>query len=92
MNVRIGLFDSLALYAGIFYYLLGNLRPALRSSLKVIQLVTLVRHSLIRDYGIDKILEPFMASIKVLESVSFQYNIDSILCIIKLKEMTIFVL
>lgn len=55
---------------GLFYYLLGNLRPELRSSLKAIQLVTLVRHTFIKDYGIDKILEPFMDSIRLLESVS----------------------
>ncbi len=55
---------------GLFYYLLGNLKPEFRSSLKVIQLVTLVRHSFIKDYGIDKILEPFMDDIKLLESVS----------------------
>ena len=55
---------------GAFYYLLGNLRPELRSSLKLIQLVTLVRQSYIKDYGMDKILETFMDGIKELESVS----------------------
>jgi hypothetical protein len=55
---------------GAFYYLLGNFQPELRSSLKVIQLITLVKQSLIADYGIDRILEPFMDSIRELESVS----------------------
>ncbi len=58
-------------FAGAFYYLLGNLRPEMRSSLKLIQLVTLVRQQYIKDYGIDKVLEPFMSSIRELESVSF---------------------
>jgi hypothetical protein len=52
---------------GIFYYVLGNLSPKLRSSLKVIQLTTIVRHSILQDYGIDKILEPFMESVMKLE-------------------------
>uniref|UniRef100_A0A1X7V4P6 Uncharacterized protein n=1 Tax=Amphimedon queenslandica TaxID=400682 RepID=A0A1X7V4P6_AMPQE len=33
---------------------LGNLNPKLRSSLKIIQLVSIVRRSIIQDYGIDK--------------------------------------
>uniref|UniRef100_A0A1X7T9Z5 Uncharacterized protein n=1 Tax=Amphimedon queenslandica TaxID=400682 RepID=A0A1X7T9Z5_AMPQE len=52
---------------GVFYYILGNIPPKWRSSLKVIQLVTIVRHSLIHEYGIDKILQPFMESIKKFE-------------------------
>lgn len=48
---------------------MGNIPPKWRSSLKVIQLVTIVRHSLIHEYGIDKILQPFMESIKKFEKV-----------------------
>ena len=55
---------------GVFYYLLGNISPKLRSSLNVIQLVTVVHQSLISYYGMDKILEPFLESIKSFESVS----------------------
>ena len=70
--VRIVQFTPLNLLCtvGAFYFLLGNIQPALRSSLKVIQLVTMVKQSLINYYGIDKILEPFMESIQQLESVS----------------------
>ena len=41
---------------GVFYYLLGNLLPMLHSSLKVIQLVSIVCHSTLMKYGVDKIL------------------------------------
>ena len=54
---------------GLFYYTLGNISPKHRSSLDAIQLVSVVKHSIIVDYGIDKILEPFIEDIKALESV-----------------------
>lgn len=53
---------------------MGNLPPELRSSLKVIQLITIVHYSTLKEYGIDKILEPFMEDIKQLEQViKFNY-------------------
>jgi hypothetical protein len=55
---------------GLFYYTLGNISPRYRSSLKAIQLITVVKHSILKDYGIDKILEPFIEDIKALEMVS----------------------
>lgn len=55
---------------GVFYYLLGNLPPTLRSSLKVIQLVSIVCHSTLMKYGVDKILEPFITAVKCFEKVS----------------------
>ena len=55
---------------GVFCYLLGNLPPMLRSSLKVIQLVSIVCHSTLMKYGVDKILEPFITAVKCFEKVS----------------------
>ena len=52
---------------GAFYYLFGKIRPELHSSLKIIQLLTLVRQSYIKDYGMYKILETFMDGIRVRE-------------------------
>lgn len=59
-------------YTGAFYYLLGNLDPQFRSRIHNIQLLALAKYSTISEYGIDKILEPAIDDIKVLESVSFK--------------------
>lgn len=59
-------FNSLA----VFYYTLANLSPQYRSSLKMIHLVTVAKTVDVASYGIDKILQPFMESIKELEKVT----------------------
>ena len=56
---------------GAFYYLLGNLPPKYRSSLKSIQLIALVKSSFISTYGIDRILKPLVSDLKQLEAVSY---------------------
>ena len=53
------------------YYTLANISPQHRSSLNMIQFVTLVKSQDVTTYGIDKILEPFMEDIKKLEKVCF---------------------
>ncbi len=58
---------------GIFYYTLGNIRPRLRSSLKSIHLVCVVKTKLIQKYGINAVLEPFVNDLKLLERVNFMY-------------------
>ena len=60
--------------AGIFYFMLGNISPKYRSNLHTIQLLCVVRTSLLQKYGINQILEPFMSDIKELESVSAQIH------------------
>ena len=60
------------LLSGVFNYSLGNINPALRSSLQSIQLLAVVKSSNIDLYGIDKILEPFMEDIGLLEQVILQ--------------------
>ena len=57
-------------YIGLFYYILGNLEPRLRSPINSIQLVAVVKTSVIDTYGIDKVLEPFVQDVMKLESVS----------------------
>ena len=52
-----------------FYYTLANISPQHRSSLNMIQLVTLVKAVDVATYGIDKILEPFMKDLEELEKV-----------------------
>ena len=55
------------LSTALFYYMLGNISPSRRSSLKCIQLVTVVKSTDVSKYGIDK---PFMEDIRKLEHVS----------------------
>jgi len=55
---------------GAFYFNLGNLRPQFRSVINMIQLVALCPVPYINTYGMNKILQPFMRDISLLESVS----------------------
>ena len=68
------------LCVGVFYFLLGNISPQFRSSLNIIQLLTVVKQSYIKEYGIDKILEPFMKDIASLESVSHKLYVKFSSC------------
>ena len=47
-----------------------NIAPKYRSGLKAIQLVSIVQHTMIEKYGLDKIIEPFVSRVKELEKVS----------------------
>ena len=58
----------ITMYIGAFY-ILGNLKPSLRSKLNNIQLLPLAKYSSVSEYGIDQILEPIVEDIKKLESV-----------------------
>ncbi len=60
---------TLYTYVGLFYYLLGNLSPYLRSQLKSIQLLAVATAPTIIKYGPDKVLETFMDDLKILEEV-----------------------
>jgi hypothetical protein len=53
---------------GVFYYTLAKIKPGKRSTLKAIQLVAIAKTKIIERYGIDSILEPFMESVKELET------------------------
>lgn len=50
--------------------MLGNLQPRMRSKINNIQLLLLAKYSTISEFGIDKIMEPIVKDIKMLESVS----------------------
>lgn len=56
-------------FLGLVYYLLGNLEPRLRSSLKSIQLLCVVKNDIVVKYGIEAILKPIVESIQALEQV-----------------------
>lgn len=51
---------------GMFYFTLGNLSPRYRSHLPNIQLVAVTKTAMISNYGVDKILKPFVDDIKKL--------------------------
>jgi hypothetical protein len=56
------------LILGFFYYTLGNIQPRYRSQLKAIQLLAIVKRSVMNKYGVNAILEPIMNEIAVLEN------------------------
>lgn len=59
----------LSLYSGMFYYTLGNLRPELRSTHKVVQLIVCVSCPILGKYGFESILKPFIKDINILAKV-----------------------
>ena len=71
-TVHVSQFQSVICSAciGCFYFLLGNIHPKYRSTVDSIQLLALAKHSLITEYGIDKILEPILQDLKKLEEVN----------------------
>lgn len=55
--------------AGVFYYVLGNIRPIFRSSVRNIQLICIAKTNSIKDYGIDNLLSPFIQEVNHLSKV-----------------------
>lgn len=60
---------------GAFYFTLGNCSPQFRSKLKSIQLLALVKTSLIKKYGMDAILKPIVKDLKILEN-GYEFNVS----------------
>ena len=57
-------------YLGVVYYTLGNINPKYRSQLDAIQLLAIATSPVIKKYGIDAILEPFLDDLQYLEQVN----------------------
>ena len=55
---------------GVFYYIIGNVEPKLRSSLKNIQLIACVTEPILKEYGFGKVLQPFIQDANKLSNVS----------------------
>jgi len=53
----------------MFYYTLGNIHPQLRSTLRCIQLLSVVNVTLIDKYGMNEVLQPFVEELKDFEKV-----------------------
>ena len=53
--------------------MIGNLDPALRSSLEAINLISLFSSDLLATYSFDDILRPFIEDLKELNAVSSEF-------------------
>lgn len=58
-----------------FYFTLGNIPPKDRSVLRHIHLLILVKHRLVKTYGFEKILEPLICDLQVLQECGLRFKI-----------------
>ena len=58
-----------SLCIGMFYYMLGNLRPELRSTQRSIQLLACVTSQNLEKYGFEAVLKPFIKDVNSLANV-----------------------
>ena len=58
----------------LFYYTLGNISPKYRSMLEGIQLLSVVKSSVMEKYGPDLVLQSFMHDLHLLEQVNKHYQ------------------
>ncbi len=64
------------LNTGLFYFTLGNISPKLRSKLSSIQLVSIVKCTVLKKYGMNAVLRPFVEDVKKLVSPYLLYVPD----------------
>ena len=69
-------------FIGVFYYTLANLHPALRSTHRSIQLITVITHPLLKKYGFPEVLKPFINDVRKLYEVCMLCFFVIILCVI----------
>ena len=50
--------------------MLGNIMPCYRSTTTTVYLIALCKVPILKKFGINRILKPFMEDIKLLEAVS----------------------
>ena len=63
---------------GLFYYMLGNIEPQYRSSLRCINLLAVTTSVMIEKYGLDEIMKPFIQDLNHLSSVGVTVEYDGI--------------
>ena len=56
-------------FIGMFYFTLGNLQPKFRSKLSAIQLIAIVKTTILAMYGMDAVLQPLVDDLKKLVGV-----------------------
>ena len=54
------------IHLGVFYWTLVNIHPAYRSTLHSIQLLAVVRATLLKKYGMDAVLKPVVKDLQEL--------------------------
>lgn len=59
----------LFLHVALFYYMIGNIEPKLRSSLRSIQLIACCTYPLLQKYGYEMVLKPFIEEANKLYEV-----------------------
>ena len=59
-----------------FYYAIGNLRPQLRAKFSSIQLLLLCKYKLLKEYGFQVILKPFLLEMQKLGESGFTVEIE----------------
>lgn len=60
---------SITLLVGIFYFTLGNVPPRWRSKLTSINLLAVVKHKFVVEYGMDLVLKPIIGDVMLLVSI-----------------------
>lgn len=65
-------------YLGVVYYTLGNINPKKRQ-LDAIQLLAIATSPVIKKYGIDAILEPFLDDLQYIEQVNKYSYLPSVI-------------
>ena len=66
--------NLILIYIGNFYFTLGNMHPKYRSRLSAIQLLCIVKTNIIKMYGMDAILKPFIEDVKELVCIYTVYS------------------
>ena len=61
-------------HIGMFYFTLGNLPPKFRSKLSAIQLVAIVKTTILAIYGMDAVLQPFVDDLMKLVGNLHNYS------------------
>lgn len=68
------------MHLGMFYFILGNIKPRLRSSLKCIFLFACVKTKHLEMYGFEMVLKPFIEDVNKLSKVSIIPSLQSRYC------------
>ncbi len=64
----------------MFYWMLLNIHPAHRSTLRSIQLLAVVRSNVVKKYGIDAVLTPAVKDLKTLGTTVSELHIYALTC------------
>lgn len=62
----------------IFYWTLANIYPKVRSTLKTVNLLSIAKYSVLKKYGVGKILESFITDIKILQNEGVTINVRGV--------------